>query len=352
MRGALRGALVTGGLLFACGARTGLDHDVAGASGPGTTLDGSARGDGAAGNVPCQDGVFTLRHASPAVMFVLDRSQSMRLRLASGDTRWNTLTESLAQALPPVDTTMEIGALVYPVANGGARTCDVASSVDVPPGFGNVDPIIELLRENGPRGSTPTADAVDRAAASLLGVRAATHARAMVLATDGQPTCNAALDGRTCTCVDGRCDESPRGCLDDTRTEQRLASFRDQGLPTYVIGIQDPGNVDLVDVLDRLAVAGGRPQSAGRRRYYAASSRAELDLAVSTIRDQVGACTYLTASVPGATGALTVSIGSAPVAEGVDWTWSDRANGEILFGADACGAARGGASLSVEVRCH
>lgn len=341
-------------MLLACGARTGLDDDLPEGLGSnpeagGFPIDGSSR-DGSDDVVSCQDGRFTLRRASPAVMFVLDRSLSMREHLVNGDTRWATLTASLATTLPPVDDSMEIGALIYPVSTGSSQSCVVPTSADVVPAFGNVATITKLLRQNGPRGSTPTADAVSRAASALLGVRAAARARAMVLATDGEPTCNAALDGRTCSCVDGRCANHPEGCLDDKRTEERLASLRDQGLPTYVIGIQDEDNVALVGVLDRLAVAGGRPQNTGARRYYAASSQGELDLALSTIRDQVGSCTYLTTSVPGANGTIVVSIDGVPVGEGADWEWSNRANGEILFTTGACANATG-ADLTVDVRC-
>lgn len=347
-------AVVVAGLLAACGARTGLDYEVAGglpgtAGGDAGDLDGASQRDGS-NVVGCQDGRFMLNRASPAVMFILDRSQSMRQRLSSGGTRWSTLTEALAATLPPVDDSMEIGALIYPIATGGAQSCVVPSSADVAPAFNNVDAITRLLRSTQPRGSTPTADAIDRAAASLLGVRAATRARAMVLATDGEPTCNAALDGRTCSCVDGRCGNHPEGCLDDVRTEQRLGRYRDQGLPTYVIGIQDD-DADLIDVLDRLAVAGGRPQTSGLRRFFSASSQGELELAFSTIRDQVGECTYLTTSVPGDNGTIVVSIDGVPVGEGADWSWSNRANGEILFATGACANASG-ASLTVDVRCN
>lgn len=347
-RNALRAAVVAG-VLLACGARTGLDGEVAEGTSPdadASALDGSTPPDDVVG---CQNGRFTLRRASPAVMFVLDRSQSMRERLSSGDTRWTTLTEALAATLPPVDQSMEIGALIYPISSGSSQSCVVPGAADVAPGFGNVGVLTDLLRRTGPRGATPTADAVDRAASALFGVRAATRARAMVLATDGEPTCNTALDGRTCDCVDGRCAKHPEGCLDDERTEERLASYRDRGLPTYVIGIQDDDNFDLVDVLDRLAVAGGRPQE-GARRYYAASSLAELSVAISTIRDQVGECTYLTTSVPGADGTIVVSIDGVPAAESTDWSWSNRANGEILFTAGACRSASA-AELTVDVRC-
>lgn len=339
-------------VILACGARTGLDYDLP-ASSPGgpdaRAADADARVDIDAETVACLDGRFALRRASPAVMFILDRSQSMRQSL-NGTSRWRTLTNSLAASLPPVDQTMEIGALIYPISSGGSQSCVVPGTPELLPAFGNVEPLIERLQANGPRGSTPTADAIDNAAQALNGFRAASRARAMVLATDGEPTCNGALDGNTCDCVDGRCRGNPEGCLDDARTEERLAFHRDRGLPSYVIGIQDIDNTRLVGVLDRLAIAGGRPKETGSRRYYEATSQAQLTDAFEVIRDQVSACTYLTSSVPTQNGSISVFIDGALVDEGADWSWSSRANGEILFASTTCEAARG-AELTVEVRC-
>lgn len=353
-RSAIR-AFFVASVLLACGARTGLDYDLPVGSGPdvdaSVVRDGATTTDASDNPVGCQDGRFTLNRASPAVMFVLDRSQSMRERTNSGQTRWTILTESLAATLPPVDNTMEIGALIYPINTGGSQSCVVANDVDFAPGFGNVSRITDLLLATSPRGSTPTADAIDRAASSLLGFRAATRARAMVLATDGQPTCNTALDGRTCSCVDGRCANHPEGCLDDQRTVDRLAGYRDRGLPTYVIGIQDADQADLVDVLDRMAVAGGRPQVNAAHSFYSGASVEELSLAFATIRDEVGACTYLTTSVPGQDGTIVVSVDGVPVAEGTEWSWSNRANGEILFEASTCSRATGRV-LTVDVQCN
>ncbi|MBX3231529.1 MAG: VWA domain-containing protein [Labilithrix sp.] len=344
-------ALLAGpAVVVACGARTGLGFELA-PDDDTDTMDATARLDARAeidaGIVTCVDGRFPLRRASPAVMFVLDRSLSMRQSLA-GASRWQTLRSSLAAALPPVDDTMELGALVYPISNGGAQSCVVPGAPDLFPTFRNVDALIDLLDANGPRGSTPTADAIDSAATALYGFRAASRARAMVLATDGEPTCNPSLDGDTCDCVDGRCRGNPRGCLDDARTADRLAFHRDRGLPTYVIGIQDANNSRLVSVLNRLADAGGRARN-GARRYYEATSQAQLTLALSTIRDQVSACTYLTTSVPTENGSISLLLDGLPI-DGADWSWSNRANGEILFAGTACDVARD-AVLEVDVRC-
>jgi len=177
----------------------------------------------------------------------------------------------------------------------------------------------------------------------------------LVLATDGAPDCNAALNPATCRCVAGtRCNIAER-CLDDKRTVDTIARYAAQSIPTYVVGIQDSASTSFSDVLDAMAVAGGRPR-AGARKYYAATSSAELDAAFVAIRAQVGACTFLSSSVPSATGAITITLDGAVVPEDPSgrsgWRWVDKANGEIALSADFCGAATTSAGFTATVSCE
>lgn len=337
--------LLTGlsSLPTSCGSRTGLFVDDAAEleAGQDAGVDGEA---GDAQTVACTPGNFGLNKANPAVMFVLDRSQSMTTRFGAGRSRWSVLTNALASSLPPVDDTMAIGALLYPARGSSTSStqCTVASSADLAPATGNVSSLVSTMRGSSPEGSTPTAEAIDIAAASLRAFRAATSARALVLATDGGPDCNSALDPSTCRCVSGgRCNATR--CLDDARTVERIANQAAAGLPTYVIGIQDSTDDSLVDVLDAMAVAGGRPQKGLAHRYFAASSEAELDAALVAIREQVAVCTFLITSVPDASGTISITLDgeSVPYDEtGTNgWTWSNRDNGEIRFVGDACSRA-------------
>ena len=158
--------------------------------------------------------------------------------------------------------------------------------------------------------------------------------------------CNDALDPSTCRCVNGMqsCKGKSSRCLDDVRTEERIAAALAVGLPTYVIGIQDEGDDALTDVLDSMADAGGRPKLDGGQRYYAARSEGELTSALAVIRDQVGACVYLASSVPDPQGSITVSLGGATIPHdpsGIEgWTWADQANGEIILAGSACEIGR------------
>ena len=341
-----------------CGARSELNDMVA--SDAGVAFDaGDADADAA---VPCVPGNFALKKAQPSVMFVLDASGSMGFSFApDNSSRWQVLTQSLGAALPPVDSSMQIGALIFPSDRSNPSTCSTPSSADLAPATGNVSALIDLMQGVGPKGGTPTAAAIEVAATVLHGVRAASTARAMVLATDGSPNCDPDLDWQTCTCADApNCpDQShpdPELCLDDARTVKTISDNAASGLPTYVIGIHDPGDTQDDDVLNAMADAGGRAR-AGSPRYYPATSASDLGDALVSIRDQLGSCTYLTSSVPSATGTITVTIGGVVIpydSTGKSgWMWADQSNGEIVFGGKTCSevASPDAGAIEADVSC-
>lgn len=332
----------TAGLGQSCGARSGLD--------PGL-LESTV-----SPTVPCKPGLFVLRKAKPTLLFVIDRSRSMLSNFGGvGQSRWDVVRSALSRALPPVDDTIEIGALLFPAPGSSGMSCTVSGAPNLAPSTGHVASLLALLTANPPGGSTPTADAIATAARSLRGIRAASTARALVLATDGAPDCNSALNPQTCTCAQGNNCQANR-CLDDTRTVARIAAAAAGGLPTYVIGIQDGATSPLAAVLDAMADAGQRPQLGQSHRYYAVSSEAELGAALVTIRDQVGACTYLTSSVPDQRGTIRVTLNGMelpfdPSGE-TGWSWADRNNGELSLASAACGSASlSGAQLTAELAC-
>ena len=307
--------------------------------------------------VPCVPGVSSLTHAEPTVMFVLDRSGSMNTAMANGrnsQSRWQALGSALGSALPSVDNAVAIGALFFPTAGAGTQNCTVPSRADLTPAVGNVASLIRLMSGSATSGATPTATAIDTAAKLVLSLRTATAARALVLATDGAPNCNLSLNVGTCRCSvsTGRACPSTVECLDDTRAEQTIAKYQAAGVSTYVIGIQSQGDTQFADVLNAMAVAGGRPRSGAAESYYAASSETELSAALAAIRDQVGACTFLSSSVPDPNGAIVLNL------DGVDvpaeaWMWGNVNNGELVLLGDACtsAAAERSPSLTATVQC-
>jgi von Willebrand factor type A domain len=294
------------------------------------------------GTVGCTPGVVTLTRARPTVMFVLDRSTSMGTSMngsRNGQTRWEALGAALATVLPPVDKSLAIGALIFPGQASLMTNCTVPGRADLQPATGNVAALTQLMNSYYPDGSTPTAAAIDTAAKLLLSMRTASMARALVLATDGGPDCNAGLNPMTCRCLTasntgGNCSSSAQ-CLDDARTIKAIADYEAKGLPTYVIGIESQGDNQLDDVLNAMAIAGGRPQHGVVQSFYPASSAADLSAALTAIRDQVGACTYLTSSVPDQNGAIVITVDGGEIATD-QWIWGNKNNGEILLLGDVC----------------
>lgn len=121
-----------------------------------------------AGTKPCLEGRFPLSPATPVVVLVLDKSGSMAERFGgpSTDTKWNALRDSLRQTLPAVNDTMELGLLLYPVSLNQSCSSFVRPNLD--PALRQVPTIIQALDDALPAGGTPTADAIQTAANSLL----------------------------------------------------------------------------------------------------------------------------------------------------------------------------------------
>lgn len=279
---------------------------------------------------PCIDGTFSLSPAEPVVMMVLDRSCSMDALISSTETRWEALVASLQATLPQVDQTMQLGGLAFPTNTGDL--CVVPSVAGIWPARGNVSLLVANLRSLRPEGPTPTESALSVASQVLRGRRAGNSARAMVLATDGEPNCSS----------------NPL-----TGTLAELSRAASDGIPTYVIGIAD--DATLRGPLQAMSQAGSRPR-AGSQGFYSAQSPAELQLAFQTIRDQVGACSFLTSSVPDSDGGIRVTFEGAvvPPDDGGlgGWRWTDRDNGELaLFGPVCARAVSRPSSLIVTVSC-
>ncbi|MDP2273992.1 MAG: vWA domain-containing protein [Archangium sp.] len=337
--------------LFACGRTEPVRYSFDG---------GNEDGDFAArkpdGGVDCIDGELALLSARPVVMLVLDRSSSMNQNFAgTGDSKWDGLRTALHQALPPWTRSIELGALFFPSVTSNA--CNVGVSVDLAPALENVPAVLAKLDAASPAGSTPTALALDRAAVALTSRRTAGSARAVVLATDGAPDCNAALNPRTCACVSSSGACTANRCLDDTRTIGRLSTMAASGIPTWIIGLRGDSDALFVSVLNRMAEAGGKPRVGGTQQFYSASSESEVELALTTIRQQVGRCRYLTPSAPDLGGSIELQLEGDLIpydlSQTEGWSWVDADNGELALHGRACDRAEALTieALRVIVRC-
>jgi hypothetical protein len=339
-------------MLAACGAKTGLTI-------PDVPMDAPPMID-----VPdspdappiCVPGEFPIEPAAADVVFALDRSGSMRLTLDGREDapptewRWQVLRDSLAGAFSTLDDRVRVGAKFFPDETmpmvPPEVACRSSAGIDVPISETGETRVLSIFDSTEPIGGTPTAVAIAESSAALR--RATSQRRFIVLATDGGPNCNSdpSLDPLTCVCTSGPddCRVDPVlgvfACLDDSRTVDTIAMTARAGIPVFVIGIDDPGRPDLADVLDAMAVAGGRPRMVpGERSFYSIRSAAELRDALDTITGTISRCSFVSPSVPADESTFFIEIDGVRIPRG-GWEWTDRANGEFELGTDACALAQ------------
>ncbi len=371
MKGIAAAALA---LMLGCGARTGLkipDADVPFDAG----MDG---GFDAGIDAPmCMPQPVALMRRGAQLMFVLDRSNSMDDTMQGeprepGDprpSRWDVMGDTLEAVLMGADPLLEIGAKVYPSADGSETTpeeaCAVEAGVDIAPAPRRIPRLVEIFETTGPAGGTPTAAALGEVERFFTTRPAPGVPRFVVLATDGGPNCQpdpvppppaCVCTGRPDSCLDMRF--GPFNCLDEGNTIaviERLAAGN--SIPVYVIGIDDPTRPDLGDVLDRMAIAGGRPRELdGGRRFYSVARRADLEEALTTITDTIARCVFeLDPAVP-PDATLEVTLDGLIIArdgtrsEGWDFTAPDRS--EItLFGGACERVTSSSGTVSAEILC-
>ncbi|MBX3209085.1 MAG: VWA domain-containing protein [Labilithrix sp.] len=344
--------------MVSCGSRTGLFGPDSDFFEGDATPDGSVVDAPEDGPVQCIPGRFRFELALTQLMFVIDRSGSMGFSLAGVEDvprsrwRWTILQNALRRTITTFDNEIAMGAKFFPeVLSWSQRTdpelaCRTDTGVGIAPARGNAQAIVSAFDTSEPRGGTPTSEAI-RLAAQFLTERRSV-ARTMVLATDGAPNCNGDLDLQTCVCTSTRGCGGGGGhysCLDDNRT---LASIRDaadkQKIPVYVIGIGSTERPEFLQVLDEMAIAGGRPRPTAPRHYNVQSEN-DLTEALTTIRDAVAKCTYLTPSAPNDPDKITVDINGVEIphdpTKTSGWDWVDQGYGELAFFGEACALAQG-----------
>ncbi|MBM2577114.1 VWA domain-containing protein [Jannaschia sp. Os4] len=116
-------------------------------------------------------------------MVVMDASASMeRLVYGTDVTRMEDGRAAMRRALPRLTETRRIGLVTY--GPGGSQSCD-SVALRVPPTT-DPAPLLAVIAETEPGGSTPLVSAVQHAAEAL---RYRTEAATIVLVTDGNDTC-------------------------------------------------------------------------------------------------------------------------------------------------------------------
>ncbi len=299
--------VLAAGWASACGARTGLPVR----------------------SVPCEEyvgledcveavpwEVHELRDQQVHVMLVMDKSGSMIERPeAYRVSKWDAVRTALAEVLPAFQDRMWWGLHLFPLDTlGGGSTapyhCESGCCVQGPDfgpnssiraGNQSVPEIVEVLDQIAPYGGTPTAGAL-RVIYDYFSSGEGTNLsgdRYVLLATDGAPNCNPHLECDVWECIsnisedrdcprDGPncCFGHPERCLDDDATVERIEALRRIGVRTIVMGI--PGVDVYADTMDRLAEAGGLPNTTAPHRFYSVSAAGGTDELTATLESIAG----------------------------------------------------------------
>jgi hypothetical protein len=293
-----------------------------------TPLDDAAVTDGSRCNVT------TTVHATLSVadvLIVLDRSESMHWSLAAdsscrnGDTGCSTRLAAIVPALGAVvsgNRRIRWGLEAFPAP--GAPRCEVAGEPQVPIRDNNADAIKAWLLSFTTSLSTPTSAALQAATTYLNGLKDG-NAKAILLATDGLPTC-----------ANSWADDDLPGAVASATDARRL------GLPVYVIGI-GPN----LSNLNQLAVAGGTGS------YYPVTSVAELDAALGSVARVVSSCTFKADAVPPSKDVVFVYADQKLVGQDPDngWTFdaSDATHSTITLTGTYCQDLLAGLTSQVQI---
>ncbi len=266
----------------------------------------------------CGDVEVTLEATPPPVMLVLDKSGSMVSNSWDHDgdpgtaveTRWATLHRVVTFVLTNFENGIDFGAQLFPSTgacpNGAGNcynsgACVVNSTPEVNVQGSAQAAILAAIPPAGAgssqiQGGTPAADGIRSAVTALNGLSLPDDTTpAIIFVTDGAANCG---QGLACT---GLTDCPLLENYDNDLPTVVGDAFNNDGIPTYVIGIdiQDAllgsgnGNgtpeANPYVELNAVAVAGGvaRP---GTDKFYNATNEAELQAALDEIVGVVATC--------------------------------------------------------------
>jgi hypothetical protein len=238
--------------------------------GSNTNLNVSNDGGPEAGDVlngVCANQSFDLQRKPAEILLLLDRSASMNDPpdgAPSGTgSKWSLVVPGIDQVIMATSASVSWGLKVFPEGDGSACVAgSVTSMIPVPIAPMNATPVVNGVMATTPQGNgTPTGDAIN-AAVTYLKTLTDMNPKFILLATDGEPSCNGTTQDTT-----------------GART-QAVTSITAAAAAGFKTG---------------MARADPNPLAT---KFYLASTEDELVTSLETITGQVASCVFDLTSVP------------------------------------------------------
>lgn len=294
--------------------------------------------DDAAAEVACTTTTTTKTTRLQAdVLIVLDRSASMNWSLADDDycSRSDRSCSSRLDAVVPAvgqvvsnNPNINWGLEFFSTPNASGY-CAVAATPQVKVGTNAAAAIKSELAGFTTSLSTPTRAAID-VAASYLRTVSDGNSKAILLATDGLPTCAV---GETW------------GTEDMPGTIAAVTSAKKSGIPVYVIGM---GPSKSIANLNQLAEAGGTGS------YYPVTSTSALEAALASVaRMATSTCSFKASKAPKTPDLVYVYVDEHLIAQGDSDGWlfdeNDPTYATIVLTGSSCKAVQAGDTQAVQI---
>lgn len=363
-------------LMTACSADSGPADGTRGSSANGTAATSGSRSEGgssgdfgntadmpkptgpagivdAGGGGECGSSEYSITDVPPNLMILLDRSCSMPKcdvypgtawiplhpcftgaiipGIGTQTDKWGAAVQALTQLTMTFADQLQWGLQFYPDAAGDACMLDAPS---VAPAAGTASQIQMVLANglkntdpNFPNGpcNTMTSGALEAMAANAS-LMDPDRKNFVLLITDG----------------------AEFGCnFDPNKAEQVVGQMLTAGVPTFVVGFG--GDVNPA-ALDKLAVAGGKPNPAAPPSYYQADDQAGLEAALGQIVASVVGCDFALGKAPPNTQELYAFLNDKPVDrdDPNGWVYDEAAN-KVTFQGTSCTALQDGSATDIDI---
>lgn len=275
-------------------------------------------------------------------------------------TRWDATRDAMRAGLSAIDEAAEIGGLVYPkngerrdgLVQDGSIYCRVDPGAVVPPSIeGAADVMQRADAEGFPTGSQAVYEALRLGRRVLDRADYRERDRFLVLANFGSPNCNPEVPAGQCSCLTGDTEERCRrfdsqlrtyNCDDTDRVEETLRAYRAEGIETIIVGLPCPlpSFAALIDNLNRMAIAGGRPRAEGPYRFFLSTEVDAFRASMEALFLPLGMCRLRALRTPVPDDVAVQFQDGTPIpydaAGRTGWRWTDRAAGKFALAGDSC----------------